>query len=161
MLDALAKEMKITWSKSGRESAKREADLYKTLEKTATDEKEEERDREKVGDKLEAFFKRKEEDEAMSLMEEMRKHVEAAQHKNEAEQSLCSALREYVDSYDKDQGRAKTLMTKCWQSMQSRDTKNLNFYKDLEDMQSTARSVGWSEEEKTARLWKQLEGDKP
>ena len=66
--------MKITWSKSGRESAKREADLYKTLEKTATDEKKEERDREKVGDKLEAFLNwKEEEDEAMWLMEEMRK----------------------------------------------------------------------------------------
>ena len=52
-------------------------------------------------------------------------------------------------------------MTKCGQSMQSRDTKNLNLYKDLENIQSIARKVGWSEEEKTARLWKQLEGDNP
>ena len=94
-------------------------------------------------------------------MEEMRKNVEAAQHKSfEAEQALCSA-REYVDSYDKDQGRARTLITKCWQSMQSRDTKNLNLDKNLEDVQSTARKVGWSEDEKAARLWKQLEGDNP
>ena len=63
-------------------------------------------------------------------------------------------LREYIDSYDKEQGRARTLMTKCWQSMQSVETKNLNFDKDLEDIQSTARKVGWSEEEKTARPWK-------
>ena len=55
VLDALVKEEKITWSKSGKESAKREADLYKTLEKADTDEKKEERDREKLGDKLEAF----------------------------------------------------------------------------------------------------------
>ena len=86
--------------------------------------------------------------------------MEAAQHKSyEAEQSLCNALREYVDSYDKDQGLARTLMTKCWQSMQSRDTKNLRIDKDLEDIQSTAQRVGWSEDEKTATLWKQLEGD--
>ena len=39
VLDALAKEKKITWTKSGRESAKREADLYDMLEKAATDEK--------------------------------------------------------------------------------------------------------------------------
>ena len=93
-------------------------------------------------------------------MEEMRKNVEAAQHKSfEAEQSQCSALREYVDSYDKDRGRARTLMTKCWQSIPSQDTKNMNIYKDLEYIQSTARRVVWSEEEKTARFWKQLEGD--
>ena len=38
-------------------------------------------------------------------------------------------LREYVDSYDRDQGRATTLITKCWQSVQSRGTKNMNFEK--------------------------------
>ena len=50
----------------------------------------------KLGDKLEAILKRKEEeDEATRLMEEVRNNVEAAQHKSfEAEQSLCSALRE-------------------------------------------------------------------
>ena len=86
--------------------------------------------------------------------------MEAAQHKSfEAEQSLCNALREYVDSYDKDQCRARTLMTKCWQSTQSRDTKNLNLEKGLGDIQFTARRVGWCEEEKTAKLWKHLEGD--
>ena len=36
---------------------------------------------------------------------------------------------------------------------------NLNLDKDLEDIQSTMRKVAWSEEEKAARLWEQLEGD--
>ena len=103
------------------------------LEKAATDEKREERDKDKLGEKLEAFLKRKEEeDEATCLMEAVRKNVVTAQQKSfEAEQSLCDARREYVDSYDRDQGRARTLMPKCWQSLQSRDTKNLNFEKDL------------------------------
>ena len=89
VLGALMKEKKITWSKCGRESARREADLYEMLEKAATDEKKEERVREKLGDKLEAFLKRKEEDEATCLMEE-----------NEEKRGSC------------------TLMTKCRQSMQ-------------------------------------------
>ena len=46
----------MTWNKSGRESAKREADLYTMLEGAAADEKKEERDRDKLGDKLEAFL---------------------------------------------------------------------------------------------------------
>ena len=58
------KEKKITWTKSGKESAKREADLHDMLVKA------EGRDRDKLGDKLEAFLTRKEEDEATSLMEE-------------------------------------------------------------------------------------------
>ena len=62
------------WTKSSRESAKREAELFDMLEKAATNEKGEGRDRDKLGDKLEAFFTRKEEeDEATGLMEEMRK----------------------------------------------------------------------------------------
>ena len=51
-----------------------------------------------------------------------------------------------------DQGRAKTLMTKRWQSIQSRDTKNMNLEKDLEDIQTTARRVGRCEEEETKQI---------
>ena len=136
----------------GKESAKREAGLYDMFEEAATDEKREERDRDKLGDKLEAFLTRKEEeDEAMGLMEEMRKNVVAAQQKGfEAEQSLCNAPREQVDGYDRDQDQARTLMTKCWQSMQSRDTKNMNLEKDLEDIHSTAWRMGENEEDKTS-----------
>ena len=161
VLDALMKEKNSTWTKSGRESARREADLCGMLEKAATDEKSEERDRDKLGDTLEAFLKRKEEeDEATGLMKEMTKNVVAAQRTCfEAKQSLCNALREYVEGYDRDQGRARTPMTQCWQSIQSRDTKNMNLEKDLEDMHCTAKRVGWCEEEKTTKLWKQIEGD--
>ena len=109
------KEKNITWTKSGRESAKTEAELFDMLEKAATNEKREGRDRDKLGDKLEGFLTRKkEEDEATGLMEEMRRNVVAAQQKSfEAEQSLCNALREYVDNYGRDQDQARTLMTKC------------------------------------------------
>ena len=71
VLDAKMKEKKRTWLKTGKESAKSEADLNEMLEQTATDEKREERDRDKLGDKLETFLDRKEEeDEATGLMEE-------------------------------------------------------------------------------------------
>ena len=51
VLNALVKEKKITWTKSGRESEKREANLYDKFEKAATDERREDRDRDKLGDK--------------------------------------------------------------------------------------------------------------
>ena len=161
VLDALVTEKKITRTKSAAEKVqKREADLYEMHEKAATDEKRRERDRDKLGGKLVAYVKKKEEeDEATCLMEEMRKNVEAAQHKSfEAEQSMQRFARTRR-KIRQSQGRARTLMTECWQSMQSRDTNNLNLEKDLEDIQSTARRVGWCEEEKTAKLWKQLEVD--
>ena len=50
MCDALVKEKKITWTKSGKENEKREADLYDMLEKAATNEKREERDRDQHGE---------------------------------------------------------------------------------------------------------------
>ena len=125
------------------------------------DKKEEERDRDKLCGQLEAFLKRKEEeDEATCLMEEIGKNVVAAQHKSfEAEQSLCSAHREYIDTFDRDRGRPKTMTTQLWQSMQSRETKNLNLGEHLEDILSKIRQIGGIEEEKAARLWKQLEGE--
>ena len=76
------KGKKITWTQSDTESAKREGDLCHVLKKKTINEKREERDRDKVGDKLEAFLARKEEeDEATGLMEEMRKNVVAAQQR--------------------------------------------------------------------------------
>ena len=137
------------------ESAKREADFCRMVESAATDEKQEERDRDKLSDRLEEFRKRKsEEDEAMCLTEEMRTNLEAAQLKSfEAEQRLCSALREYVDTFDKDRGRPKTIMTKLWQLMQNWDTKNLSLDKDLEEILSKMEQMGGSEEVKTRRLW--------
>ena len=125
------------------------------LQSAAADEKKEERDRDKLGDKLEAFLKRKEEeDEATCLMEEMRKNVEAAQNKSfEVEQSLGSTLREYVDTFGRERGRPKTMMMKLWQLMQSWDTENLNLDKDLEEILSKMKQMGGGEEDKAARLW--------
>ena len=64
-------------------------------------------------------------------------------------------MRESVDNYGRNQDQAKTLMTKCWQSMQSRGTKNMNLEKDLEHMHFTTGRVGGNEEDKTKRLWAQ------
>ena len=58
------------------ESAKREADFYTMIESAATDEKQEERDRDRLSDRLEEFRKRKEEeDEAMCRIEETKQCV--------------------------------------------------------------------------------------
>ena len=50
-------------------------------------------------------------------------------------------------------GRPETIMTKLWQLMQSRDTKNLNLDKDLEEILSKMKQTGWSEAAKTRRFW--------
>ena len=119
-------------------------------------------ERDKLGDKLDFFSRGKKRKMRQRVMEEMRKNVEGAQHKSfKTEQSLCSAFREYVDTFERDRCRPKPMMTKLWQSMQSRETKNLNLDKDLEDILSKMRQIGGSEEEKAARVWKRLEIDDP
>ena len=93
-------------------------------------------------------------------MEEMRKNVVAAQQKSfEAEQSPCNALREYVEGYDRDQGRGQDPDDKMLAINAEPRHKEYEPRKDMEDIQSTARRVGWCEEEKTTMLWKQMEGD--
>ena len=131
VLDALVKEKYITWTKSGRESAKRETDLYDMLEEAATDEKKEERDREKLGKKLEALLtKKEEEDEATCLMEEIMKNVVAAEQKSfEAGQKSMQRSARICRHTRQRSGPGQDLMTKCWQSMQSRGTQNMNLEK--------------------------------
>ena len=58
VFDALVKQQKITWIQSGRESAKKKPNCWTCL-KTATNEKREGRDKDLLGDKLEAFLARK------------------------------------------------------------------------------------------------------
>ena len=97
---------------------------------------------------------------ARCLIEEMQRNLDAAQIKiYEAEQRLCSALREYVDTFDKERGRPKTIMTKLWQLMQSRETNNLNLDKDLEDILTKMKQMGWSEAARTRRFWAQDEDE--
>ena len=80
------------------------------------------------------------------------RNLDAAQNKSyEAEQKLCSALWEYVEAFDKERGRPKIIMTKLWQLIQSRDNKNLNLEKDLEEIVSKMKQTGWR------RFWAQDE----
>ena len=123
------------------------------LKKAATNEKREGRDRDKLRDKLEAFLTRKEDNGSHGRNgEKKRGRCATKKALSEAEQSLCHAVRENVDNYGRDQDQARTLMIKCWQSMQSRGTKNMNLEKDLEDIHSAARRVGGNEVDKTRRL---------
>ena len=69
------------------------------FEKSATNEKREGRERDKLGDKLEAFLTRKEEeDKATGLMEEMRKNVVAAQQKKLRQNKVCATLCENMST---------------------------------------------------------------
>ena len=71
----------------------------------------------------------------------------------EAEQKLCSALWECVETFDKARGRPKTIVTKLEQRMQSRDTENLNLDKDPEEILFKMKQTRWCEEAKTRRFW--------
>ena len=92
--------------------------------------------------------------------EEMQRKLDTAQNKSyETEQKLRSALWEYVEAFHTEQGRPKTIMTKLWQLMQNRDTKNVNVDKDLEEILSKMTQTGWSEAAKTRRFWAQDEDE--
>ena len=75
----------------------------------------------------------------------------------EAEQKLYSILWEYIESFDKERGRPKIIMTKLWQLMQSRDTEKMNLDKDLEEILSKMKQTGWSEAARTRGFWAQDE----
>ena len=81
--------------------------------------------------------RREEEDEARNLIEEMQRNPDEAQLKSfEVERKLDRVLWEYIEAFDKERGRPQLIMTKLWQMMQSRDTKNLNLDKDLNEILS-------------------------
>ena len=100
--------------------------------------------------------RREEEDEARGLIEEMQRNLDEAQNRSyEAERKLDRVLWEHIEAFDKEVGHPQLIMTKLWQMMQSRDTKNLNLDKDLDEIMSRVKQTGWNESTRTKRFWTQ------
>ena len=114
-LNALVKEKKTTWNKSGKESAKREADLYTMLDCAATDEKKEERNRDKLGDKLDAFPERKEEEDEATHGRDEEKTRRLHNTKVLRRSKVCAALF----------GSTSTRSTEIWGSPEDNDDKTV------------------------------------
>ena len=124
------------------------------VESAATDKKQEERDRCRIQYKLVEVRKRKdEEDEVRCLIEEMQRNLNAAQNNSfEAEQKVNSLLWEYIEAFDKERGRPKTVMTKLWQ-------RALNLDKDFEEILSKIKQTGGNEATRTRRFRAQGEDE--
>ena len=131
------------------------------VEVAGTDENQEERERGMIRDQLVELRKRREEeDEARNLIEEMQRNLDDAHNKSyELEQKLNRILWEYIEVFDKERGRPRILMTKLWQLMQSRETKNLNLDRDLDEILSKIKQTGWSESTRTRRFCAQDEDE--
>ena len=121
------KEKSNTRTKSCKESAKREAELFKMVEVAVTDEKQEERERGMIRDLLVELRKRKDEEhEARNLIEEMQRNQDKSY---EVEQKRNRILSEIFEAFDKERGIPRLIMTKLWQMMQSRRYEELEFGK--------------------------------
>ena len=59
-------------------------------------------------------------------------------------------------AFDKERGCLRLTMTKLWQLMQSSETKNLNLEKDLDEILSKIKQMGWNESIRTESFWTQI-----
>ena len=129
------------------------------VEAAAIDERQETKERIVVKDLVEQLQKRREEeDEATGLMEEMQRNLDEAQRRShEVERKLDRVLGEYIEAFEKEMRRPQLVMNKMWQRMRSRDTKNLNLDKDLEEIMSKVQQIGWNESTRTTGFCRQGE----
>ena len=134
VLGALVKEKKrkLRGRRVAKKAQKREADLYDMLEKAVTNEKREEKDRDKLGHKFEAFLSRNK--------------------KVLGQSSLCKALRELCRGIRQRSGPSQDPDDKMLAIDESRGTMNLNSKK-------TCTPGKWAGMKKTRRPWAQDEGD--
>ena len=156
-MGTIVKEKTNTWNRICKESVERETELYTMVEAEVMDEEQEQQEREMIRELLEQLQKRREEeDEARGLNEEMQRNLDKAQNKSyEVGRKVDRILWEYTEAFDKEQGRPQPIMTKLWQIMQSRDTKNLNLDKDFDETLSKVKQTGWNESSRTKRFWTQ------
>ena len=96
------------------------------------------------------------------MIEEMQHNLDEAQNESfEVERKLNRILWEYIEAFDMERGRPRLTMTKLWQFMQSRDTKNINVDKDLDELLSKIKHTGWNDSTRTRRFWTQDEDEDP
>ena len=111
------------------------------VEQAAIDEKQEHKERRMLKDLPRQLQKRREEDEARELVEEMQRNLDEAQARSyETERKLDRVLGEYVDFSEKEMGRPHNIMNKMWQVMPSRDTKTLNLDNAFEEIMSKVKT---------------------
>ena len=144
-MDALGsalKEKKHTWNKSCKECAKRETELYKMIETSAKDEKQEDKERSIIKKTLQQLRKAEDEaDEAHALLNDMQQNVDEAEAT--VRRRRHREIDEYMYSWDQEWGRPHFVMDKVWQMMQTNDTKTMNLDKDFEEPTSKAQQTGW------------------
>ena len=132
-LGSALKEKSNTWTKSCKESAQRESELYKMVELAAIDERQEDKERNITKKTLKQLSTEEDEtEEARTLLYDLQHNVDEADAKvTETRSRLYSEINEYVHSLDQELGRPHHIMDKMWQMMQSNDIKTMNLDKDF------------------------------
>ena len=152
-------ERQTTWSKSLKETAKREGDILKALETAAEDEKEENRDRsvlEEIGRQLRV--EEEEADESRNLLKDMQKNLEAAADRAETTRSrLNRALDNHMRKWNCEKGRFGFLPTREWRMSRSNHTKLLNLGNDFDEMSDATRNMEGKNVSDDTRFWRQQE----
>ena len=108
-MDAVGAVVKENMEHKLQRKSKRETEFVNMNEDEVTDEKQEGRERGMIRDSLmELREKKKNEDEARNLIEEMQRNPDDAQNNScEVEQKLNRILLVYIDAFDKKRGRPR------------------------------------------------------
>ena len=127
-IDALGtalKEKSSTWTKSCKQSAKRESEFSKMVELAAIDERQEDKERNTIKKTLAQLCKEEAEaEEARTLLYDMQQILDEADAKiTETRSRLYPEIKKYMHSWDQELGRSHHIMDKMWQMMQSKNTK--------------------------------------
>ena len=144
------KDKRISWTKSSKESLKREEEVSKIGEEVKNQLQKDEERKGNIMKQLKKLHKLQ-----MEELDLRRQWDEFMERKNAQEEVLCHDVDEYFQNWDTSKKKTEYFTSQTWKMTQSFRMKSDNLENDLEELISKHKELGWMKEGSASKFWEE------
>ena len=144
------KDKRSSWTKSSKESLKREEEVSKLSEDMKDQLKKDEERKCIIMKQLKKLQKLQSEEQELK-----RQWDDFMERKSIHEELFCNDLEEYFQSWESSKKKAENFASKTWQMTQSSRMKSDNLESDFEELLSKHKDLGWQKDGNVSRFWEE------
>ena len=144
------KDKRISWTKSSKESLKREEEVSKIGEEVKNQLQKDEERKGNIMKQLKKLHKLQ-----MEELDLRRQWDEFMERKNAQEEVLCHDVDEYFQNWDTSKKKTEYFTSQTWKMTQSFRMKSDNLENDLEELLSKHKELGWMKEGSASKFWEE------
>ena len=144
------KDKRIFWTKSSKESLKREEEVSKLSEEVKDQFQKDDERKCNIVKQLKKLHKLQLEEQELK-----RQWDEFMERKSVHEELFCNDVEEYLLSWETSKKKTKNFASKTWQMTQSIRMKSDNLESDLDELLSKHKDLGWLKDGNASKFWEE------